>query len=270
VRWLAAALCLVACKKTFNPADEPVAPRARVSEDTAQHAVEHAADFMAAFPVAQLQFDSAIGLSAIRARTSGLRLDDALTHARHYADLDADNPLRRAFDPGFVVAAEKTAQWEVPAPGAPRVNVNRVVIEALHCAQNGLRPATLDYLSGPMRDGGGYQTTHALWALTIARDAGCVKLDEFNRRAGPLVAELRAANGSKPGPAALDVDLFAERTLMIELAGARDDQVTRWVQALIAAQNKDGSFGAEIDGGGEPPYWRFHATMTAAWAIAER
>ena len=265
---LVAALGLVACQKKWNPADEPVKPPLRVDAAAAAHSLERAAEWMAAFPAGELRFDAAIALSAIHSHGTTAKLDEALAHARVVADADTDNPLRRAFDPAFSLPAEKTSRWEVPAKGAPRVNVNRVVAEALHCAQNGLRPETLAYLEGPMRDGGGYQTTHALWALTLARDAGCLKLDEFNRRAGPLVAELRAANPPAPGPAALDVDLFAERTLMIELAGARDDQVTRSVQALIAAQNADGSFGASADGGAEPAYFRFHATMTATWAIA--
>jgi hypothetical protein len=84
----------------------------------------------------------------------------------------------------------------VPAPGEPRTNVDRIVGEALGCAENGLRPEALAYATGAMRDDGGYQSTHALWALTIARDRGC--LPDFATVAAPLVAELRAAEPPAP------------------------------------------------------------------------
>jgi hypothetical protein len=220
---------------------------------------------MAKFPASELRFDAAIGLTSIRAQVAGGELDEALKHARAAADRDADNPLRALY--ASDADAGRTADWEVPDAGAQRANVNRVLAEAAYCASNGLRSATLDYIDGPMRDGAGFQTTHALWALVIARDRGCLAAAEFNRRAGPLVAELRGG-ADTPGSPAQDVDLFAERTLMIELAGAHDGQVTRRLEALLAAQSPDGAWGAVSDAGAEPPYFRFHATMSAAWALA--
>jgi hypothetical protein len=226
--------------------------------------VARAAAWMAAVPVDQLRFDAAIAIAGIRAHTDSDALRVAEAHARAVADRDADNPLRRAYDETARVEPRATTTWAIPAPGEPRVNVNRAVAEALHCRDNGLRPETLAYVTGPMRDAGGYHTTHAVWALVLARDHGC--LPDFDARVAPLLAELSAAQPSAPGPAALAVDLFAERLLMLELAGGRGPDIDRWAAALVAAQRADGSFGDLA--ADEEPYHRFHATMIAAWALA--
>lgn len=268
-RFAAAALLLAACHSCQHqgtPGDsvhEPVKPRRALDEKKVRAALGKAAKWMAQFPTGELRFDAAIGLSAIQQHHRDAALDEALQHAREVADKDADNPLRALFDADAGTAAAPT--WDVPDAG--RVNVNRVLEEAAGCATHGLRPAVLDYASGPMRDQGGFQTTHALWALSLARDRGCLAPAEFNRRAGPLVAELRAASSDKPGQSAQDLDLYAERALMLELAGVHDDQVTRWLEALLEAQQKDGAWGAASDK--DPPYYRFHATMAASWALAE-
>ena len=226
-------------------------------------AVDHAAAWMAAFPIAQLRFDAAIALGAIRVHhdTDALRVADE--HARAVADRDPDNPLRRAFDDADRAPPASTAGWTVPAPGAPRINVNRVVGEALHCKENGLRAETLAYATGAMRDQGGYQTTHALWALAIARDRGC--LPDFEARARPVIDELYAAEPPAPEPAVLALDLFAERLLMLELAGVRGPEVDGWAASLEKAQSPDGGFGTLAPG--QEPYFRFHATMMATWAL---
>ena len=97
----------------------------------------------------------------------------AFEHARAVADGDADHPQRRFWTRDLVLPAERTSRWSVPRRGEERVNTNRVIDEAVHCAHNGWRHATLRYLCGPMRDGGGYQSTHALWSLVIAHENGC-------------------------------------------------------------------------------------------------
>ncbi|MFT3839849.1 MAG: hypothetical protein QM723_22875 [Myxococcaceae bacterium] len=267
-RFAAAALLLAACHSCQHqgtPGDsvhEPVKPKRALDEKKVRAAIAHAAKWMAQFPPADLRFDAAIGLTAIRARQSDPALDESLKHAREVADKDGDNPLRPLFDAD---AGSTPSVWEVPDAG--RVNVNRVLAEAVGCASNGIRPAVLDYASGPMRDQGGFQTTHALWALSLARDRGCLPRAEFNRRAGPLVAELRSAHSNVPGPTVQDLDLYAERALMLELAGVHDDQVTLWLEKLLDAQAKDGAWGPA--GGNDPPYYRFHSTMAASWALAE-
>ena len=266
-RALAAAFLLAAChKQPGDAAHEPVKAKRTLDPKQTREALAKASKWMAQFPSSELRFDAAIGLTAIRAHLADPQLDQALAHAREVANRDGDNPLRAMFDADGGRPAN-TADWEIPDAG--RVNVNRVLAEAVNCAAQGIRPRVLDYVDGAMRDQGGFQTAHALWALCIARDRGCLTLAEFNRRAGPLVAELRAAATGQPGTSSQDLDLYAERALMLELAGAHDDQVTGWLEALLKAQSKDGAWGASTDAGTEPSYYRFHATMTASWALAE-
>ena len=59
------------------------------------------------------------------------------------------------------------------------MNVNRVIAEALHCDVYGLRRETLTYVSGLMRDDGGYHTAHGVWALLEAGARGCVEPSEL-------------------------------------------------------------------------------------------
>ncbi len=284
--WLALTLGLVAAAAGCRGRDAtpsatgdaaPSAPRAidaagdthapgEPAAATSEAVLDRAAAWLAAFPAEELRFDAAIGLAALRRHHDTGDVRRAEAAARAVADRDADNPLRRAFDPAHR-AARSTASWEVPAAGAPRANVNRVVAEALHCDVHGLRDATLDYLGGAMRDGGGYHTAHGLWALVFARDAGCLDAARFDAAAAPLRDELRAAQPAAPGPAVLEVDLFAERLLMLVLAGERGPAVDAWARALAAAQHADGGFGAPDPAA--PRYHRYHATMAAAWALAE-
>jgi hypothetical protein len=237
-------------------------PRAAVP-----HAMARAAAWMAAFPDDELRFDAAIGLAAIRRHAGGDAVDRAWRRAVAIADRDADSPLRRAYDDAHRVSVRAAAGWPVPGPGEARANVNRVVGEALHCADHGLRPETIAYATGPMRDDGGYHTTHAVWALVLARDAGCVDAARFASAVAPLVDELRAAQPPAPGRAVLDVDLFAERLLMLVLAGVRDDAIDGWAAALLGTQAQSGAFGVAAPD--DPPYFHYHATLVAAWALVE-
>jgi len=230
-------------------------------------AVDRAAVWLAAFPPDQLRFDAAIGLSQIVRKADSEPARRAYAAARARADRDDDSPLRRIFDDTARVPAGAINRWTVPGPGQPRANVNRPVAEALHCDEHGLRPEVLAYLGGPTRDGGGYETAHALWALVLARDHGCLDGAQFAAVAGPLVDELRAAQPATPPPAVLAVDLYAERLLMLVLAGERDAAIATWATALIRAQRADGSFG--VLGPSDPPYFQFHATLASAWALAE-
>jgi hypothetical protein len=235
--------------------------------DDVDRAIARASAWLAAFPGDQLRYDAAIGTAAIRRHADGEAIRRADATARAVADRDADNPMRRMIDPAYRAPATSTAAWEVPAPGGERVNVNRVVVEALHCADNGLREQTIAYATGPMRDDGGFHTTHAVWALAIARDAGCLDGARFEALVRPLLDELRAAQPAAPGAAVRDVDLFAERVLMLRLAGDRDAAIDGWARALAAAQTSDGGFGTPADG--ENPYFRYHATLAATWALVE-
>jgi hypothetical protein len=89
------------------------------------------------------------------------------------ADADADHPHRRFWLSDFRSPAGETSQWQV-SPDVERAEPDLVLSEALHCTENGWRSQTTAYVCGPMRDAGGYQSTRALWAVTIARDRGCL------------------------------------------------------------------------------------------------
>jgi hypothetical protein len=184
------------------------------------------------------------------------------------SDHDDDNPLRRFWVPDFVSPPAHTAEWRVPAAGEPRANTNRVVAEALHCARNGWRAETAAYVCGPMRDAGGYQTAHALWALALARDNGCLA-DEAARSCMQALADELA--GAQPTTLAArtthDVDLYAERAMVLGFAGFPEPRLDDWLEALLARQADDGSFG--VPATSEPPYLRYHATGLSAWALAE-
>jgi hypothetical protein len=262
-RALLVTAALLGCSSERRAAPPPPAPDAAPARPSARQVVERAAAWLAGFPEDELRFDAAVGLAAIRRRIDSDALRAADARARAAADRDPDNPLRRAFDPGYRTAAASVAGWEAPGPGAERANPNRVVAEALHCDEHGLRPETLAYATGAMRDKGGYHTTHALWALVIARDRGCIDAAALR----PLVDELRAAQPAAPEPAVLAVDLYAERLLMLLLAGEHDAETEAWARALADAQAPDGGFGEP--GPDDPPYFRYHATMMAAWALAE-
>jgi hypothetical protein len=250
--------------------DQPLAcsGAACPERERAWRAMQNAAAWMARFPDGELRFDAAIMLSQIQTSVDGEMLRRAAALARANADRDADHPHRRFYDPAFRSPREHTATWTAPPPGGSRVNPNLVVSEALHCAENGWRPEATAYACGAMRDHGGYHSVHALWALLLARDQGCVDLTATAPCLRSLEEELTAAQPAELAPArTLDVDLYAERLLMLVKSGARGPAIDASVAALLAHQDSDGSFGVRVPG--EQPYHRFHATAIATWALAE-
>jgi len=233
-----------------------------------ERSITRAAGWLAAFPETELRFDAAIGLTMIRRHVDNPSLREAYRRARVVADRDHDHPMRRIWEPDHRVPFKAAGGWDPPAPGQSRVNVNRVVAEACFCDVYGLRPETLDYISGPMRDQGGYHTTHGLWALTIAHQRGCVDDARFQSLAARLQREIIDAQPQEiDGAATRDIDLFAERVLMLLISGRRDEQIDRWVRQLLIVQNNDGSWGRLQTG--RSPYQEYHATLVATWAMSE-
>jgi hypothetical protein len=231
-------------------------------------ALERAAQWMAAFPPASLRLDAAMALSMMRKTVDSEALRVAFDRARTVADRDSDNPHRRFWTPGFTSPPEHTTRWAVPTEAGQRVNTNRVVIEALFCKENGWRPETMRYLCGPMRDDGGYGTTHALWALDLAHGAGCATGTDYETCARDLQAELARAQPAPFQPhTTLDIDLYAERLLGTVRTGYPDPVVDQWARTLMALQGADGSWG--VPAAQEDPYFRYHATMVSSWALAE-
>lgn len=230
--------------------------------------MQSASIWMSRFPDGELRFDAAVMLGQIRTRVDGAALRRAAALARARSDRDVDHPHRRFYDPAFRSPREHTATWAIPAAGAPRVNPNQIVSEALHCAENGWRPEATAYACGAMRDEGGYYTAHALWALLLARDGGCVEDAAIATCLRSIEEELAKAQPERFAPArSLDVDLYAERLLMLSKSGVSGPAIDASVAALLAHQDADGSFGVRVPD--EPPYYRFHATAISTWALAE-
>lgn len=231
-------------------------------------AVERAAAWMADYAGSEqsLNFDAAIGLALVGRLCDVPALRAAFARADARLDRDRGHPMRLFFEPDFRLPPGFSTAWSAPQGPAARVNPDRVVTEALHCREHGWRPSTTDYVCGPLRDGGGYYSAHALWALTIATENGC--LEGGDRCVEDLRAEILAAQPWPFSPwSTLDVDLFAERLLMLALSGPLPAAAAGWPARLLELQNPDGSWGAPATG--EPPYFRFHATMMASWALAE-
>ena len=114
-----------------------------------------------------------------------------------------------------------------------------------------------------MRDEGGYHTTHAIWALTLAKQRGCTLAPCLPA----LLKEVEAAQPDRPGTTrSLDLDLYAERLLVTCMAKDCRPAHDAWAAQLITRQDPDGSWGVAVPG--EDPYHRYHATMIAAWALA--
>jgi hypothetical protein len=223
--------------------------------------LERSAEWMAKFPVDELGFDAAVGLSQVLKLSDSPALRAAFERARSVADRDADHPQRRFWDAGVQVTKAAVATWDV---SDIHVNLNRPLDEALWCDVHGLRPVALRFIAGSMRDGGGYRSTHALWALVVARDRGCLDADSFARASAQVRAELRRAQPGEPGPKTADLDLYGERLLFLRLAGERDAELDGWAAKLLNRQNTDGSWGATAD----RPYAQYHATLVATWALA--
>jgi hypothetical protein len=252
-------LCVVAVSACACKAEVDCALLERVDP-----ALDRGARFLAAFPEESLAFDAAIGLYEVRKRYDSAVLAEADARAQKIAARDRDHPMQRLWNPEMTVTATAVHGWAV-TDGA-RVNVNRVVAEALWCDRHGLRPETLAYIGGAMRDGGGYHTTHALWALAIARERGCIDARELRERAAPLVRELEQAQRAEPTDTK-EVDLFAERVLMVLLADAEAHTRTHAIARVLAMQQPDGSWGK--DDRPAATYPRYHATLVAMWALAE-
>lgn len=254
-----------------KPQNTSKAPSAK-AQQSPQAAVDRAGLWMSTFPQQSLRFDAAIGLHHVLQRYKSPALEKAYSHARQQANRDDDNPMRFFWLPTFVSPGRVLQGWSAPGTGERRVNVNRVVSEALHCQRHSVRQQTLDYITGPMRDLGGYHTTHGLWSLVLARQRGCLGPKEFKELATPLVEELyRHQPGQGPETTTEAVDLYAERFLMVAMAGReapqllRQEQLGQWAKHLLRLQHGDGRWGYD----GNMSYRDYHATLLAAWALLE-
>lgn len=231
-----------------------------------ERALLAAGRFMAAFPGEELHFDAAIGLHEIRRAVDSPALRRAWESALERARRDADHPHHRLLDSSFLAPVSATRGWSVPADGK-RVNPNRVIDEVLHCDRNGLRRETLTYMAGPMRDAGGYHSCHALWGFALARERGCLEGDAHAGSVRALQQELVEAQPERLEPRrTLDIDLYAERLLMLLVSAHPGREQKAWISRLLELQGSDGSWG--IPNPEERAYFRYHATLVSSWALA--
>ncbi|MFQ5515472.1 MAG: hypothetical protein ACE5FG_13710 [Myxococcota bacterium] len=232
-----------------------------------ERSLSAAAAYLAAFSQAQLRFDAAVGLHEMRKTVDSERLRRAMARALEVSNRDHDNPMRRFWDPEMAVPAGILHAWIPPQDGT-RVNPNRVTSEALHCDRSGMREESLAYLSGPMRDAGGYQSVHALWALVLAHERGCVEGRTYETSLRSLQRELVEHQPATFTPTrTLDIDLYAERVLMLLQSGYTAPVVDAWVERLLELQREDGRWG--VDDPGLDPYFQYHTTLACSWAVTE-
>ena len=246
-------------------------PPAKTLEARAAAAIEAAAVWMAAFPEASLRFDAALMLTQARAALAAHpgpargALDAPLAPALRKADRDADHPHRRLWVQEMPMTRDGVQSWTAPLAGQARVNPNKPISEALFCDRFPIRAQTLDYIRGPMRDEGGFHTTHAAFALALLKARGCVEEAVFEPLAASLIDELARAQPPTLSPQdTRALDLYGERVLMRMLLG--DREVEAQIEALLDAQSADGSWGVSEEG--ERAYWRYHATGIAVWALS--
>jgi hypothetical protein len=235
-----------------------------LAADALELVLNRAAQWLAAYDE-ELRFDAAVNLSQIRRIVGSPDLERAWTTAAAAANHDPEHPLRRFWLPDFRAPLEHTARWPVPI-GGERVSSDRVLTEALHCKDNGWRSETTAYVCGPMRDGGGDQSVDALWALTLARERGC--LDELVRGCLQQIQEeiARVQPGVFEPRKTLDFEIYARRLLTLLLSGYDKPDVHTWARRLIELQGGGGNWAVGIE---EDRYDRYRATSAATWALAE-
>ncbi len=233
----------------------------------------HEASVESETPHTRATFHGAMALAFLQRHRDSAPLDtafalnawgtpEALSLASHILsvhDPDAGHPLRRLIDPNHPIPEGRSTSWTVPSDGR-KVHVHRVLVEAVDCDRSGWRPQTETWVCGPMRDGGGYGSTHAAWALLLARSRGCTPAACLGAITDELMA---AAQGASPPATTLDVDLQAERILFAALAGRSVPDA--WRQSVAKWQGDDGGIAVSA---ADPLEHRIHATAVALWAEA--
>lgn len=244
-----------------SPTEAPPAGGGTPSEQAIRGASTWMVDWLAE---QRPRFDAIVGAAEAASCSEEPALKRVIEAARPHLASDSNHAMWRFVDPAFPDPGPKLQGWTAEA-GSPRVNVDYVVIEALYCRSRPWRAQTTAYACGPMRDRGGYHTTHALWALATLVHRGCPLDDELVRCRDALIAELVEAQPAALRPSeTLDIDLYAERLLTVELAGG-SPETDAWAAALLEAQRPDGSWQVPAE---EHAYFAFHATLASAWALA--
>jgi hypothetical protein len=239
-------------------------PPAPSREDRAAHAVSAAVRALDAWTTDEAwvdRLDALIALEGIRAVRPDPAVDALAARLRPVLDTGGD-PRRRWWDRAARWPPEVDYTW-TPVPGKA-VSTNFALVEALYCPDHALRPETVAWMCGTLRDDGGRSSGHAAWILDVALDQGCVARADTCQDA--LRDELVAAS-LRPVPLddTVSRDLLAEQILFATLAGAPREALVPAVDRLLAVQEPDGSFGAP----GDRSFPAQHATAVGAWGLAE-
>ncbi len=219
-------------------------------------------------PETQLRYDTALSLVMVRKRLFWPELEPCYARIKARALKDDDNPMNVLIDPAAARPIDAHALQRLPIPkaGQARTNVNHIVIRAVHCRRFPVPRKVFAYLIGPMRDHGGYHSTHALWSLLMMRRQGCGDRAEVERAVASLRQELQDALTKQPAMSTTpSIDLNAERILFLVESGVAVDRLSGPVQRLLAAQRPDGVFATSRE---ERAPWRVHATSVSVWALS--
>lgn len=215
-----------------------------------------------------LRHDTAMVLTLVRKILFWPELEPCYARIKTQALKDHDHPLNVLIDSGYAknVDLERIRRLPIPEAGQKRTNVNHIVFRAAHCPKVPFPDKAFAYLVGPMRDNGGFHSTHAMWALLMMRSQGCGQRAKVEKAVASLRDELtKALNASGEMKSTRGIDLNAERILFLVQSGVRVDALSGPVQKLLSAQRPDGAFAAPQE---KRRRWLLHATTVSVWALS--
>lgn len=246
------------------PLDRPLpcAPGCR-REESARASVDRAVGWLATHTpdTDELRVDLPIMYAEMLRVWRSERL--ASEQARMVAGLDSGtDPRRRAWDPTARLP-DGPPTW-TPTPGQ-KLTPNYALVEALYCAERGMRPEASRWVCAELRDEGGVYSGHAAWIEAIAVGNGC--LDRSATCLDELRDELVAgALADRARPTTLERDELGEQILFAIMAGADAGTLDPAVDRLLAMQAEGGSFGAPTPD--EKLWFDVHATLVGAAALS--
>ena len=271
---LAAVLFVCGCseKRTVEQKSEPP-PDARKTPPRKgpdiRKAIRRGVEAICKIPEQNLRHDTATGLSHVRRVIWWKDLDGCFDRIKKRAFKDHDNPLNVLIDPSYrgPISIDSILKSRLPKPGEKRINVNRILSRAAHCKKNTFTDPAFAYTTGPMRDSGGFHSTHAIWALIILKERGCRTGPKLDKAILDLRKELSDAQKKGLDPKTTrNIDLYAERIMCLAMSGESPESLAPFVEKLMATQRKDGLFATPTE---KQKHWLLHCTTVSVWALAE-
>jgi len=144
---------------------------------------------------------------------------------------------------------------------------DRMTALALHCDQLGL-PERWPELLRSASLAGGYALTHAALARAWTLENGCLPpqaLAPLAREQGDLLAALVARADENADPRLPSTDQWIEALALLYYTGERERVRPEWIEALLAAQRRDGGWAVKPDAPRSDP----HTTALALWVLLE-